>query len=30
MKILVPIKRVPDPELKTKIKDGKVKTKKDD
>lgn len=24
MKILVPIKRVPDPELKTKIKDGKI------
>ena len=24
MKILVPLKRVPDPELKTKLKDGKV------
>ncbi len=24
MKILVPLKRVPDPELKTKIKDGNV------
>mgnify|MGYP003396837158 CR=1 FL=1 len=24
MKILVPVKRVPDPELKTKIKDGAI------